>query len=520
MREDKVSAANECSPPYRLFCVGERHGGKQHCPGQRLIERSDATMSDMCICLKSSPITLCVVLLADHSKQPGIRIASFPYFRFFGPGPREFSMKRFALAISILAVSTMAAGAADLAVKAAAVQPVLPPQASGYIEVYTGGSWLEDTIPVNPFFFTPGTTKFDGWPIGGAGRGNWWATKDFSVQLDVQAESTRYKVPSDFLDPGFTGRFSTLSYLVGGHANYRNSQTGLIGIFGAVGDASGSQNTSGFFGGGSGVRHALGGLEGQYYWNALTLYGQVGYDSTLDMGNTSFVDDVHAWFVRGTGRYFFMPNFMVEGTGQYSKGAVGFSTFGSLVIPDTGFDMWRVSFKAEWRPDTMPFSIFGKYEYNQTNYAQNAIIFAPSERVSENRLMAGVRLYLGQNTLLANDRTGATLDILDTLGASTSPLMFPAQGQILRVSDIRLKRDIALVGRLDNGLGLYRYRYLWSDAEYVGLMAQEVALIQPKAVLHGFDGYLRVNYEMLGVPFRTLREWQAQDKPEIAANPI
>lgn len=437
-------------------------------------------------------------------------------------------MKRFALAISALAVSTIGAGAADLPVKAPAVQPALPPQASGYIEVYTGGSWLDDTIAANSFFFTPGTTRFNGWPIGGAGRGNWWATKDFSVQLDVQAEGTRYKVPSDFLDPGFTGRFSTLSYLVGGHANYRNSQTGLIGVFGAIGDASGNLVTTTFStnNSNSGVRHALGGFEGQYYWNALTLYGQVGYDASLDMGNTATVDDVHAWFVRGTARYFFMPNFMVEGTGQYSKGAVGFTHFSflSFTTPDTGFDMWRASLKAEWRPSTMPFSIFGKYEYNQTNYAQNMVRFTPAERIAENRVMGGIRLYLGQNTLLANDRTGATLDILDTLGSPTSPLTFGGQGQILRVSDIRLKRDVALVGRLDNGLGLYRYRYLWSDAEYVGVMAQEVALIQPKAVLHGFDGYLRVNYEMLGVPFRTLREWQAQNKPalsqDLAAKPI
>jgi len=242
------------------------------------------------------------------------------------------------------------------------------------------------------------------------------------------------------------------------------------------------------------------------------------------MGNTASIDDVHAWFVRATARYFFMPNFMVEGTGQYSNGAIGFSGFGSFSIPDTDFNMWRASVKAEWRPSTMPFSVFAKYEFNQTNYTQNITFFSPGERVTENRVMAGLRLYLGQNTLLANDRTGATLDILDSLGGPTSPLMFIGDGQIPRASDIRLKRDIALVGRLDNGLGLYRYRYLWSDAEYVGVMAQEVALIRPKAVLHGFDGYLRVNYEMLGVPFRTVREWQAQNKPaglaDLAANPI
>jgi hypothetical protein len=59
-------------------------------------------------------------------------------------------------------------------------------------------------------------------------------------------------------------------------------------------------------------------------------------------------------------------------------------------------------------------------------------------------------------------------------------------------SDIRLKRDIVLLDHLDNGLGLYRYRYLWSEETYVGVMAQEVAEVVPEAVLVGPDGYLRV----------------------------
>ena len=51
------------------------------------------------------------------------------------------------------------------------------------------------------------------------------------------------------------------------------------------------------------------------------------------------------------------------------------------------------------------------------------------------------------------------------------------------VSDIRLKRDVALIGRRSDGLGLYRYRYLWSDTVYVGVMAQEVALLHPDAIV-------------------------------------
>jgi outer membrane immunogenic protein len=81
------------------------------------------------------------------------------------------------------------------------------------------------------------------------------------------------------------------------------------------------------------------------------------------------------------------------------------------------------------------------------------------------------------------------------------------------VSDRRLKRDVTLLARLDNGLGLYRYRYLWSDTVYVGVMAQEVALIRPDAVVHGtLDDYLRVNYGRLGLRLMTLPEWQSLSK--------
>lgn len=77
------------------------------------------------------------------------------------------------------------------------------------------------------------------------------------------------------------------------------------------------------------------------------------------------------------------------------------------------------------------------------------------------------------------------------------------------VSDLRLKRDIALLGRLDDGLGVYRYRYLWDDTIYVGVMAQEVALLHPDAIVRSaLDDYLRVDYSRLGLNLLTLAEWE------------
>ncbi len=74
-------------------------------------------------------------------------------------------------------------------------------------------------------------------------------------------------------------------------------------------------------------------------------------------------------------------------------------------------------------------------------------------------------------------------------------------------SDARLKRDIALVGRFKDGLGIYRYRYLWSNTVYVGVLAQEVALDHPEAVVRGPFGYLMVNYSKLGLKPMTEAQW-------------
>jgi len=83
-------------------------------------------------------------------------------------------------------------------------------------------------------------------------------------------------------------------------------------------------------------------------------------------------------------------------------------------------------------------------------------------------------------------------------------------------SDIRLKRDIIELMRLDNGIGLYRYRYRWSDQLYVGVMAQEVAEIVPDAVMRDVDGYLRVDYVRLGLKLQTWDEWTLAQHRTVA----
>lgn len=62
---------------------------------------------------------------------------------------------------------------------------------------------------------------------------------------------------------------------------------------------------------------------------------------------------------------------------------------------------------------------------------------------------------------------------LFSAGASLIPLL----------SDIRAKTEILRVGTLDNGLGVYLYKYYGEEPYHIGLMAQEVETLHPDAVV-------------------------------------
>jgi hypothetical protein len=96
------------------------------------------------------------------------------------------------------------------------------------------------------------------------------------------------------------------------------------------------------------------------------------------------------------------------------------------------------------------------------------------------------------------------------------PVVAPVRGvarrttrRVVRRSDMMLKHDVSLLGQLDNGIGFYRFGYNGSDKTYVGVMAQQVQTVVPTAVVRGRDGYLRVDYDKLGVKFETYDQWVA-----------
>ena len=75
---------------------------------------------------------------------------------------------------------------------------------------------------------------------------------------------------------------------------------------------------------------------------------------------------------------------------------------------------------------------------------------------------------------------------------------------VKKPSDVRLKTGIQRVGTAAHGLPLYTFRYVGETGLYEGVMAQDVLGVMPDAVSVAEDGFYRVDYEMLGIPFRRL----------------
>ncbi len=130
---------------------------------------------------------------------------------------------------------------------------------------------------------------------------------------------------------------------------------------------------------------------------------------------------------------------------------------------------------------------------NRQNYSQdviNADVLADQQKKSAAMaaiqdymsLVSGVGSAFGVQSSTSSQRPGM-MGMLG-LGLQAMPLMF---------SDMRLKEDIKKVGKTDDGLGVYQYRYKAGGPVQIGLMAQEVEKKRPDAV-QTVGGFKAVDY--------------------------
>lgn len=114
-----------------------------------------------------------------------------------------------------------------------------------------------------------------------------------------------------------------------------------------------------------------------------------------------------------------------------------------------------------------------------------------SSQLGSTYMQGGQQLAAAQQQAQQNRRQGKG-DTASLLGAGVGAVT----GLASAFSDERLKENIKPVGRLDNGLTVYLYNFKGSEIPQLGLLAQEVQKIKPKAVHKDAEtGYLKVNYE-------------------------
>ena len=76
-------------------------------------------------------------------------------------------------------------------------------------------------------------------------------------------------------------------------------------------------------------------------------------------------------------------------------------------------------------------------------------------------------------------------------------------GAGIMASDIRMKENIIPMGSLPNGLPFYQFEYkpefkdIAGHGQFVGVMAQDVEMVRPEAVITNANGYKMVNYGVL-----------------------
>ncbi len=198
---------------------------------------------------------------------------------------------------------------------------------------------------------------------------------------------------------GETISFDSKSADAAAHLFFRQPDSWLVGVFAQYGVTSLDFDFLGLD-----IDRGYLGLEGQAYLGAFTLYAQGGY-ATADfggyLGGPGGGVDGDGFFLNGQVRWFAAPNWMIAGVAGYQT--LEFDGVGGLGGGGGDIDVWNVGLNTEYRLDNSPISLTLSYDYSNTD-------FGGGFETDENRVMAGIKLNLGTQTLIERDRAGASLD--------------------------------------------------------------------------------------------------------------
>ncbi|UVK36489.1 hypothetical protein LHFGNBLO_003407 [Mesorhizobium sp. AR10] len=268
-------------------------------------------------------------------------------------------MYRLLLGAAIAATAT-SAFAADAVAPIVMEPEIAQPHISGYVEAYLGGLYLS-----TDFGDENATTA------GGAGRVNFPIDSRWNVQTDA------------FVDSLWVEGLNIYGYGGAVHGYWRDPSAYALGGFASLtgygGDGFGDADIYSF---------AVG-PEAQAYFGNVTVYGQVYYGQLRASGSPEHIDN---WGGRGVVRYFAQDNLRFDAELGFSR----LSVFGTDLDTVTG------ALQAMYRFSGTPVSVFGRYQLDH--------ISADGTDLNVHKYVIGLRASFGSDTLLDEDRNGATMD--------------------------------------------------------------------------------------------------------------
>jgi hypothetical protein len=299
-----------------------------------------------------------------------------------------FELKKLLIASASVLALTTASMAADMPADAPVPSVAVDNAWDAFVAVSAGYTWFD-----NDAFAVDGE-EIDDLAAEARSSASYQFANGFGIQSDLVFG--HQSLNEDFF--GEDG-LAVSNTDFAGHAFYRNDSY-LFGVFGQYGVTSADLFPLD-------VDRTYVGGEAQGYFGNFTLYAQGGYQSQ-DFAS-AIDEDVNGFFIKGEARYFAGENLKFAVNGGYDK----------LTVDGLDFDVetFKVGGSVEYRFADNPFSVFANVDYASSEIEDEDF------EASEVRLLAGVKLNLGTQTLLERDRAGATLD---PIKPSSAPAFFGA----------------------------------------------------------------------------------------------
>ncbi|WP_417248142.1 tail fiber domain-containing protein [Celeribacter sp.] len=122
----------------------------------------------------------------------------------------------------------------------------------------------------------------------------------------------------------------------------------------------------------------------------------------------------------------------------------------------------------------------------------------------------------GSITLNSDNETAEAASDDDEESATCANGTYGTPPDCVGLSDMRLKRSIALLGELGNGIPVYSFKYrddmletrnLDTKTTFVGVMAQDLLAEHADAIVTLQNGYYAVRYDRIGFEMQSYDEW-------------